>query len=264
MKLYLITLVLVIASTACIGGVPTNGLSVSIQADPTSVFTDKETKVFIDVANNDIKTYENIFVEIFDRGIMTGIACFDARPELRPGNLFTKQCTLKAPTGANVITPVFRNSINVRAKYDTKVSGVTTIQAMTEDEYNRLSYAGKLSTLPLSKSFSDKNIMVQVDFDENPYVFTAAGRKLYMHIKIFNIGNGFVEQIRFDPASDITDRFSIANCGNSVVLRPVGKEFPTITCELTPAPTRIESYDIGVTIQYTYDVRTSTVVDIVR
>ena len=48
------------------------------------------------------------------------------------------------------------------------------------------------------------------------------------------------------------------------MLRPVGKEFPTIACELTPRPARIESYDIGLTIKYKYDVRTSTAVDIVR
>ncbi|MBI4162498.1 MAG: hypothetical protein HY513_02350 [Candidatus Aenigmarchaeota archaeon] len=256
-------LAVLVAFTACIGGgVPSDGLTITLQADPSSVFTDKETKIFLDVANNDVKTYENIVVEIFDMGIMTGPACSDSKPELRPGNLFTKQCSLKAPS--TLTTPAFRNSINARAIYDTKVSGITTVQAMTEDEYNRLSYAGKLFSLPLSKSFSDKNILAQVDFDENPYVYTAVGRKLFMHIKIFNIGNGFVEQIKLDPARDIVDKSSIVNCGNSAALRPVGKEFPTITCELTPAPARIESYDIGLTIRYTYDVRTSAVVDIVR
>ncbi len=263
MKLYLLALILLVALTACVGGnVPMDGLSITLQADPSSVFTDKETKVFIDVINNDAKTYENIIVEIFDMGIMTGTACQDTRPELRPRSLFTKQCTLKAPP--SITTPTFRNSINARAIYDTKLSGIMTVQAMAEDEYNRLSYAGKLSSLPLAKTFSDKNIMVQVDVDENPYVYTSAGRKLFMHIKIANIGNGFVEQIKFDPTRDIVDKSSIVNCGNAVALRPVGKEFPTITCELTPAPARIESYDIGITIKYKYDVRTSIAVDIVR
>jgi len=258
-RLYLLVLLLIFF-TACAGIAPADGLSVRVQPDPASVFTGKTTRIFIDVINNDVKTYKNVYAEIFDMGVMRDGSCSQTSNEIRPGSLSTLQCTLRAPD--SITGPVFRNNVHVRATYDSTVSGIAIIEAMTEDEYNRLKDAGKLRQLPLYYSFSDRNLKVEAEFDENPYVFVA-GRKYYMKIKITNIGNGFAEQITFDKSTNIADRLGIVNCG-AVTLRPVGKEFPTITCELTPQPQRLEGYDIGININYKYDVRASTSVDIVR
>ena len=83
------------------------GLVINMQADPDSVFAGKDTRLFIDVLNNDVKSYTDLNVRLFDTGLMTSTCQPQPTTTLRPGGFFTIACSQKRI----ILQPSFFNNL---------------------------------------------------------------------------------------------------------------------------------------------------------
>jgi len=234
------------------------GLVINMQADPDSVFAGKDTRLFIDVLNNDVKSYTDLNVRLFDTGLMTSTCQPQPTTTLRPGGFFTIACTLTAPAFIDMSTAT---EAHVDAKYKSSISGAVVLRSVSPDEYDRLKNSGKYPNMPSYFSFGDKNMEVSVTLDENPMVYKT-DKRYFMHINIRNIGNGLISEISV-IGNAVDGPAGLVDCKNTI-LRPIGKEFPTITCELYPQTSRLTDYNIVVDIPYTYEVAQSTSIRIIK
>ena len=258
MKLLWILPLLLVLFAGCANISVNEGLVINMQADPDSVFVGKDARLFIDVLNNDVKSYTDLNVRLFDTGLMTSTCQPQPATVLRPGGFFTIQCILTAPA---LIDGSTTTEAHVNAKYKSSISGAVVLRSVSPDEYDRLKNSGKYPNMPSSFSFADKNMEVSVTLDDNPMVYKT-DKRYFMHINIRNIGNGLISEISV-IGSAVNGPAGLVKCEDTTI-RPIGKEFPTIACELYPQTSRLTDYNIVVDIPYTYDVSHSTNIRIVK
>jgi hypothetical protein len=72
------------------------GPDFSIEVDPSRVFAGEETTIYIDVENNAEQTYDKIFVDVFDTGMMESLGVAEGGNNLVTGNVVGDACVQTA------------------------------------------------------------------------------------------------------------------------------------------------------------------------
>lgn len=271
-------------TTTTVGG----GLSLSLYADPPTIFSSGITTLYIDIDNKDVKTVNNVDVTAFDTGLLQYLVTedwqymYEAQPschktydDFAPGQFDTFLCKLRAPY---IEQQALQTDVHVRATFDTELSVVQLIEMMSVDEYERRTASGKFTPKPQTYSYQDKYVELQIEFSEQLPVVVRQGKKYFAYFTITNIGNGFIGPV--EPGD-----FYIEQPGNILkckqeqffeeggitnlldkTIEPVGRKFPRIACEIL-MPGDIEylaNYDITVRIRYNYEIRDKISVNIRR
>lgn len=270
-------ILVIVAAAGCINSAPAGGgLSISMQPDPPKIFSHGTTRINIDLENTNPRPITASF-DIFDTGRLTfaqqppGAACGLDNFIMLKNDFKSFFCVLQAP---DIEEESVLTEVNAWARYKTSMPVVQVIEMMTEAEYQRRAGQAAL-TKPASYSYRDKNVEVRIDFDEPLPIVLRRGHRYFMHFTIKNIGNGLIGSLKYNdfsvrPAGATS--FSIVDCRNSGIdnpnwrLEPVGKEFPSITCELTmpSGVSAVENYGMLVTLEYNYEVREKALVQIIK
>jgi hypothetical protein len=176
-------------------------------------------------------------------------------------------CPLYAP---NISERSVETEINVRTSFENELSANQVFELIDEEEYLRRSVSSSYGIAPRSYAYRDKNVLLEIEFSEQPPLVVRPEKKYFVYFKITNVGNGFINPIK--PGS-----FSIVPIGGKqildcpvlrqqVVLYPNGNAFPRIACEvvLPPLIASSVSADFVVTLNYNYEVRNKIRINIIR
>ena len=246
---FYIILVLLIAVSGCNGiSTASEGLDVRIETSPNKLFPGGKVTLFIDVENKDEKTYNNILIDVFDTGELVG-ECQKAIQQMKPQAIGSLECQLGVPSELKKDQNVW-----TKVTFDGHLTGSLQVEIISQEEYELRTRLGTLQRQAKSYSFADKNLQVALDFEESPPF--VPGKQQFVRIKIRNIGAGLVESIKPGAVSVQSD---IISCPPKGELFPVGKEFPTIACEVkVPTVNYLSQSLINIDIKYSYDVREKT------
>jgi hypothetical protein len=288
MKRNLILIILSIATLIFISGCTAikagDGLALSLYADPPTIFGNDYTTLHVDLDNKDVKTLENVVVDVFDTGLLriattedwqniyTDKMCWKRYESLKPGQFDTFSCSLYAPEVKDQRS--LQTDVNVKATFNTEFSVVQLVELMTANEYERRIASNKFVSLPQSYSYSDNYVQLQIDFSEQLPIIVRPGKKYFIYFTIKNIGNGFIDSIApddfyFEQRGDIIACKSYAGGRTYIfdkIMEPVGKEFPRTACEIL-MPTGLpylENYEMVIHLKYSYEIRDKITVNIVR
>ena len=267
---FLAVLSLLVFFSGCTARQYGEGISVRMMADPDTIFANQDTKLYIDIENNDAQNIQGVKIDVFETGILSpkkGQKCEDNLfDDLLPQQAYSFECDMSAK---QIDQPYMSSDIFVSVSFK-KILGFTqTIEMMTEQEYERQRLAGKIRSAPGSYSYRDNNIEALVDFsDELPLIkreYFGEIKKEYMYIKIRNIGNGFLGDLTKESIV-IEQKGSAVKCAIPEKMSPIGNEFQRIACEidLPPNVEYISNYDARISVVYSYDVRKTTSVKVVR
>lgn len=289
-----ILLVALVFSLGCVGAQQNNGLVITMSPDPPVVFQKGVAKVHVDVANTDTKTLENIRAEIFSPGILSyanekackeagGLAAGPAgsQPLLRPQEFMTFSCDFIAP---QINQDRVSTRLDARVNFMATFSAVQQLGLITEQEFsNRLGSTG-VRTMPQSYTYRDRNIELHVEFSDKLPVVIKKGRQAFVTFAIRNIGDGFVQPIGPQDVKIIQKASLEGNVPEGRVLQsvgkggvpgpcelehpisPIGREFQPFSC-LIDMPDNVAilaNYNFIVSIRYSYEVRASAALDILR
>jgi hypothetical protein len=266
MRRYFIIIFLV-ASAGCVT-LAGSGLKTSMSADPQSIFASGETRLYVDLQNIDDYQYYNINANIFDPGLLKikeGSKCAATAPVLRPNETLSFECILKAPS----ITYPAKTDVNMKAAFQGVLSSPAKFTFMSEKWYNLERAAGRASRNYQTYTFRDRNVELDVSFnDQLPFVI-ATDKKYYIYFTIRNIGDGFITSIPEQdfvelPKTGSTDKKKVIEC-NAMELLPVGKAVPKIACVITPDATdTIKDYTFIINIKYNYEVRDKISINVIK
>jgi len=261
MKVFFLVLIILFLS-GCIEQDQAQSLDIKMMADSDTVFTGSETKVYLDVNNNDVRSIKDVYMDIFETGSFTKVSdCEKEVDKIEPVSFDSLECVLRAPE--TIPTSPMTTTINARVQFDSKLSAVQVIEMITEDEYNIRERTGKLVKKPKTYSYKDNNLELQIDFS-NRLPIVARGEKKYMYLTIRNIGNGFVSDIK-EGDIEIRQDGDVVNCVEQDIA-PIGKEFPRIACELNMPEdiNYLNNYVVILDIDYHYELREELLIDIIR
>jgi len=262
----------VYTGTQTVGG----GLVLSLQPDPPQIFTDGLVGIKIDLDNRNTRKIANVSYSIFDPGVLETVGtersfCQKRIPEMKSNEFQTFTCYMRL--NRDIVSKDTSTTVSARAEYRTEFNTVQLVELMTEPEYQRRQATGDFVQKPAVYSYRDDNIDMGVEFSESLPLIVRPGKEYYMRIKIRNAGNGFVKRITWDDflVSPIKrDNPVIYNCpfinDRSWYMDVVGDEFPTVTCRIVMPGgfSAIENYGLLITLLYSYEVRESATVRIVR
>lgn len=269
-----IAILSVLAVAGCTSISNSQGLSVTLQADPSTVFSKSGTILHIDVDNRDQKTLNNVRVELFDTGLLQFIdplhqssKCLKSFPRLLPYEFQSLACSLYAP---QISEASVQTEVNSRVSFDSDFSATHVFEVMNENEYQRRLASGSYEARPRSYAYGDRNVMINVEFSENPPMVIRPGKKYFVYFTITNAGSGFVNDIKPDDFSVQNDNIlDTQNCLPKTVLSPSGRQFPRIACEVIPQPEFLRgrdfrSTDFLINLKYTYELRNSLGISVIR
>lgn len=270
--LYIVVILLLVAIAGCTA-IRDTGLSVSLQADPPAVFSNGSTALHIDLDNRQEKSARNVVVELFDTGLLSANKCYRFFDRLLPYEFQSIMCRLDAPA---IEETSLETAVNSRVAFESELSANQVFEVMKENEYQRRAPAG-YQPAPQSYAYSDKNIMLDVEFSEPLPLVVRPGKKYFVYFTIRNIGSGFVGDINpgdFVVADPDPRVQPVLDCpALSSVFSPQGKEFPRIACKLALPPDYFVVYGRPVDFRssgfiaylgYTYELRNSLRISIVR
>ena len=244
---YFIPLILIVAVSACVTpDLPASkGLDVRVEASPDKLFPGGRLLLLIDVENKDEKTYRNIAIDVFDTGELIG-RCQKSAQQMRPQAIESLECRLSVP--ADIVKG---QTAWTKVTFDSSLSASLQAEVISQDEYDLRTKLGTLQRQAKSYTFSDKNMQLTLDFDEAPPF--VPGKKQFVRLKVRNTGNGLVESIK---PGDVSVQSSIVSCLPKGELFPMGREFPTMVCEVNvPGVNYLSQSLINIDIKYSYDVR---------
>lgn len=264
----IIAILSLLVVSGCTSVTTGNGLIVSLQADPPTVFSNSFLDLHIDVDNRNIKTLRNVVVELFDTGMLQSNGCRREFTSLLPNEFQSISCQLTAP---KIIEPSIRTEVNSKTSFETDLSVNQVFELMNENEYQRRTATGNYQTKPSNYVYRDSNVMIEVDFSEAPPLVIRPGKKYFVYFTIKNVGNGFVSDILPDDFLAKTNEINanIIHCPAATTLTPNGKAFPRIACEIEATPDYIglggfRNSEILVKLTYKYEVRNTLGINILR
>jgi hypothetical protein len=282
MKYFL--LLLIFLTLGCASTEQGSSLSLSLQADPGTVLQDSVSKIHIDVSNLENKQLDNVSVAIFSPGIMRFVneaECkkYSSLGFLRPEEFRSFSCDLRAP-------PIIQDSatakIDVKASFDGNFSAVQPLELYTELEYNNRMASKGVTFKPQSYTYSDRNILLQVDFTDPLPLIVKNNRRQYVKFTIRNIGKGFINPIDSadvkiqqptEPEPGELPLLDVINtqgeyepCRLQEALSPIGKDFPSFSCQILmpESMNEITNYNFIIYVKYHYEIRNSVNVEIFR
>ena len=243
---------------------PSRGLSLTLQADPSTVFSKSSTTLHIDVDNQNTKSIDNVVVELFDTGLLQGEKCSKFFPRLLPYEFQTISCKLDAP---HIDEASVQTEVNTRVSFDNEFSADQVFELMDENEYQQRVAAGSYEAKPGNYVYSDKNIAIEIEFSEGLPLVIRPGKKYFVYFTITNSGDGFIGNI--NPRDFIVNNENILDCPPAVALSPVGKQFPRIACEIK-APIDFlggrgfRNSDFLMHLKYNYELRNMLRINVIR
>lgn len=266
MRWELLLIALIIAISGC-ASVSRGGFSISLQADPPSVFSGSFTTLHIDLDNAQDKSIRNVMVELFDTGFLRGEKCGKAFPRMLPFEFQSIACTVVAPK----IQDTTESEVNVRASFESDLSATQVFEIINQDEYERR-LATRYEIAARSYSYQDKNVMMEIEFSDNPPFVARPGKEYFVYFTIRNVGNGFVSSIKPDDFAIVPvarNPNSVLDCPalrTGVMLYPSGNAFPKIACKVVQrGPVDgMESADFVATLSYRYEVRDKLRINIIK
>lgn len=226
-------------------------------------------KVFVSVVNNEGERIRDIKLSIFDTGIMLKQdSCEWSISELKPEQKINQVCNLRSPEAKEIPEPFIRSPILASMRYKKNFAFLTDVEIITFDEYERRRLTGTLESYYSGATYSDNNIEADLEFSEDLPLVHSSGKEIFMYLKIRNIGGGFLGPIGSDKIKIIEGNSLVdegLNCLNSVEgkIYPINNEFPRIACKLVlPSDGDINSGRIGLNIEYEYEIRAETSVEV--
>ncbi|MBI4170820.1 MAG: hypothetical protein HY514_03935 [Candidatus Aenigmarchaeota archaeon] len=277
---------MLIFSLGCVTTQPNYGLVLNLQSDPPAVFQNSITKVHVDITNTDIKRLENVKAEIFNPGLMSPLnnqLCVQRGDfgTLFAGEFRTFSCDFSA---RQINQDRVRTTLDAKAIFDADFEAVQQVELITEQEYNNRVASSGVQLKPQSYVYNDRNIELRVDFTDSLPVVIKEGRQFFVRFTIRNIGNGFINALKPEDVSilqkpsleqgitesnvlqSVNAQGNFEPCRLEETLLPIGKEFPSFSCQIfMPSNARaITNYNFIIQIRYHYEIRDSVTVDIVR
>lgn len=238
------------------------GFSFTLTADPPRIFSLGAARVFMDLENKDVKPIDNVAITLFDKSILRGDVCAKQIPRLLPMQSSELRCVFTAP---QLEQPLQGVTLHAKAEFDASLAAVQGIEMLTEEEYRRQAATGSLQQKAASYAYRDRNVELLVEFNEPLPVVIRPGKEYFMYMRIRNIGDGFVSNIR-DSSIRIQQSGSAVQCEPFGTMEVVGREFPRITCRLAlPAGvTYLTNYDILISVNYHYELRQSAQLTVIK
>ncbi|HLD39225.1 MAG TPA: hypothetical protein VJB05_02855 [archaeon] len=264
----MITILSVLVISGCTSMTTSDGLTVSLQADPPIVFSNSALDLHIDVDNRNVKTLRNVVVELFDTGMLKSDGCMRVFPSLLPNEFQSLSCRLTTPP---INESSVKTEVNSKASFETDLAANQVFEIMNEDEYQRRTATGDYQQKPSNYFYKDSNAMIEIDFSEAPPLVIRPDKKYFVYFTIKNIGNGFISDITKDDFFARTNEknVNIIYCPPMTTLPPNGKAFPRIACEIKATPDYIglggfRNSEIMVKLTYKYEVRNALGINILR
>ncbi len=252
---------MIIAAGGCTS-ISNSGLSVTLQADPPRIFSDSFTTLHIDLDNRQDKSIQNVIVDLFDTGLLTAEKCGRVFPRLLRYEFQSISCSLYAPP---IEEESVETEVNTRVYFDNEFSATQVFEIADENEYQRRVAAGTFEVSPGSYVYNDKNVMIEVDFNEPLPLVIRPGKRHFVYFKITNIGDGFISSIQ--PGDFLVENNNILRCPEIAALYPNGREFPRLACEIVLPPGYFadnRNADFLMRLNYNYELRNSLRIDIIR
>ncbi len=221
-----------------------------------------------------------------------GYYCFKRKDELKPGDMMTHACKLKAPSKEDMAEDSLTGGAGVKITYDTELSAVQLVELITENGYLIRKNTGDWKTMPKSYTYRDKGIEMHVEFSDELPIVVRKDKKAYVYFTIKNIGGGFISDIEGSYIKDkengipySMDGVSLANgigdfsieqtkidnkfivtCSNINKLTQNNDEFPRIACELNLPQNMdyLSNYPVTIRVHYNYEIRKDVPIKIVR
>ena len=265
----IIAILSVLAISGCTSVTTGNGLVVSLQADPPFAFSNSALDVHIDVNNHNMKTLRNVVVELFDTGMLKSEGCRRefSRPML-PNEFQSISCRLTTPP---INESSIRTEVNSKASFESDLSANQVFEIMNEGEYQRRTATSDYQLKPSNYVYRDSNVIIEIDFSEQPPLVIRSDKKYFVYFTIKNIGNGFISDIKPEDffAGTSERNMNIIDCPPMTTLSPNGKTFPRIACEIKATPDYIglggfRNSEIMVKLTYKYEVRNALGINILR
>lgn len=260
MKKYVLILAL-IAVSGCVSLSGTGGIIMSLTAEPPTVFAKSYSKIYVDIQNIDSRPYYNVVASVFDTGsfaLPSDEECSKLVNELRPNETYTFFCTLMAKD----VEFSTKSDVNVKTSFDAVLSAPQKMTIMTEKWYNLQRSSERIYRRFESYSFSDKNIQMDISYNDQTPLIKNDNKKYYVYFQIKNIGGGFVKKI---SNVEVVSNGNYIDCSSIKNLEIIGKEIPKIACEIKQGDVDTVK-DIGyiVNVHYTYEVRDKISLNIVK
>lgn len=266
------------------------GLGVSLSSSPSEIFVGSKTTLYFDAQNKDVAPIRNILLEIFNTGnLMKSNECKLSIPQLLPDQIATLSCTVQATP---IIQKTQSETVSARAKFQSVLTAVQTLDIMNEEIYTREKLAGNINTRPRAYTYRDRNMQMDIEFSDDMPIVVRKGKQYFVYFTIKNIGNGFVDKITFGenfmPIEQKNLRFSefknalqvpdlllsliqkqsdifkqsgseqlycsdVLCCRDFKTIYPSGKVFPRVACELKLPETTQQLVDYQVIIPLLYN-----------
>jgi hypothetical protein len=263
------SLILLVFISGCTSTM-TRGLTLSLTPDPQTIFSGNSMLLHIDMSNDDVKTLENVNVDVFDTGTLKGDRCVNAYTKILPGQFETFACALYSDA---ITQERISAEINAKVSFKTTLSAVQILQLMSEREYQNSVSAGTFKQYPSSYTYRDKYVEMDVEFSESLPIVFRDGQRYFVYFTIKNVGNGFIEFIHNEDFFIDQNGYLLSCSGKneqrvyptSYILESFDK-FPRLACEIL-IPNDIEymaNYDMTINLDYYYEIRDKTTVNIVR
>ncbi len=263
-------LLLVILFSGCTSVVP-SGLQVTLEANPSRMFSESFSTLHVDIDNHDSKILRDVSFSAFETGILDayrlnngepGGACETSFAQIRPGEFKTFSCVLAAPPLQDSVT----TEINTRVNFNSYLETTQLLEMMTEGEYQRRVSAGSFESKPRSYTYKDSNVMLEIDFNEQLPLIITPGKEYFVYFQVTNVGNGIVKDI--EPGEFIVQS-DILQCSQATKLMLNGREFPRVACRILLSPEYLQgkefiTSDIKASLAYNYELRNSLKIDVLK
>lgn len=270
----LCALLLIILLSGCTS-IRDQGLVMSLQADPPVMFSETSTLLHIDIDNRNQKSIRNVVVDLFDTGLLADAGLSSERrcskyfDRLLPYEFQSITCRLNAP---RIVDNTVQTQVNALVAFDSRLDATQIFEVISENEYQRRLASRSYEPGPGSYIYSDKNVMIKIDFNEQLPLVIRPGKEYFVYFTITNVGNGFIQFIKPGDLviSPVGSRMPlVVKCPPRQTLAPVGKEFPRIACELSLPPQFLAGDDLlnadfVVAINYRYEMRESLPINIIK
>ncbi len=136
-------------------------------------------------------------------------ACSYSNEKIRPNAFDSYMCRIHAPT--SIIGDEEIEFVRTKALFVTDFSIPVIASIINENEYQRRKTVNDLPSSPRSFVEDDGNVKIEVSFSADMPIVDRVSEEEYMYIKITNIGEGYLDEIRpqdiriWDSSSDEKD-----------------------------------------------------------
>ena len=253
MRAKLIIILTLVFVSGCVNNTPsnTNPLKLEIDVYPNPVFEGEKLILSANIENNAMKSYNAINIQLFNPGLFViSPSCkIVGKRELKPFEIANLECELIAPH----VFAERQTDLGIAASFDTTLNDVEAVQVVSKDEYRRQELRGKLSGGQQTKTVTDGNIEMTIEYP-SALPLVKKDEPQYLHIYLRNVGEGYGTIKNFVITSQIVGR-----CDTPKTPFGLEKE-KTITCPLILNENYLSVKELIFNINYNYEIiKTKTV-----